>query len=57
LKPKPFEAERQRVRKDSRRVEAKRKIWARSERHFISGEDEKEYLIVRRFPDNARSSF
>jgi hypothetical protein len=34
---KPFEAEeRKRDRKDSKRVEAKRK-WERSERHFISG--------------------
>jgi hypothetical protein len=29
--------ERERIRKDSKRVEAKRKFWGRSERHFISG--------------------
>jgi hypothetical protein len=35
LKPKR-ERERERVRKYSRRVEAKRILWGRSERHFIS---------------------
>jgi hypothetical protein len=29
--------ERERVQKDSKRVEAKRKCWERSDRHFISG--------------------
>jgi hypothetical protein len=50
-----FEAEEERVRKDSRRVEVKRKHLGESERRFIS-EGEKEHL-VRRYPGNARSSF
>jgi hypothetical protein len=50
LKPK-----RERVRKDSIRVEVKRKHLGESERHFIS-EGEKEHL-VRSYPGNARSSF
>jgi hypothetical protein len=48
LKPK-------RVRKDSRREEAKRKHLGERKRRFISGE-KKEHL-VRRYPGNARSSF
>jgi hypothetical protein len=44
------------VRKDSKRVEAKRKCWGRSERHFISA-GKKEHHIVTRFPGSARSSF
>jgi hypothetical protein len=44
--------ERERVRKNSRRVEEKRR---ESERRFIS-EGEKEHLL-RRYPGNARSSF
>jgi hypothetical protein len=51
LKPR----ERERVRKDSIRVEVKRKHVGESERRFIS-EGEKEHL-VRRYPGNARSSF
>jgi hypothetical protein len=51
LKPK----ERERVRKDSIRVEVKRKHLGESERRFIS-EGEKEHL-VRRCPGNARLSF
>jgi hypothetical protein len=52
----PFEDEkRDRVRKDSIRVEVKRKHLGESERRFIS-EGEKEYL-ARRYPGNARSSF
>jgi hypothetical protein len=47
--------ERERVRKDSIRVEVKRKHLGESERRFIS-EREKEHL-VRRYPGNARSSF
>jgi hypothetical protein len=47
--------ERERDRKDSKRVEAKRK-WGRSERHFMSG-GKKEHHIVRRFPGSARLSF
>jgi len=50
LKPK-----RERIRKDSIRVEVKRKHLRESERRFIS-EGEKEHL-VRRYPGNARSSF
>jgi hypothetical protein len=46
---------RERVRKDSIRVEEKRKHPGESERRFIS-EGEKEHL-VRRYPGNARSSF
>jgi hypothetical protein len=49
------ERERERVRKDSRTVEVKRKHLGKSERRFIS-EGEKEHL-VRRYPGNARSSF
>jgi hypothetical protein len=49
------------VRKDSRRVETKRKLGGgggggRNDINFIYGA-EKEHLIVRRFPGNARSSF
>jgi hypothetical protein len=53
----PFKAERERekLRKDSIRVEVKRKHLGESERRFIS-EGEKEHL-VRRYPGNARSSF
>jgi hypothetical protein len=51
----PLKPKRQRVRKDSRRVEEKRKHLGESERRFIS-EGEKEHL-VRRYPGNARSSF
>jgi hypothetical protein len=51
LKPR----ERERVRKDSIRVEVKRKHVGESERRFIS-EGEKEHL-ARRYPGNARSSF
>jgi hypothetical protein len=47
--------ERERVIKDSIRVEVKRKHLGESERRFMS-EGEKEHL-VRRYPDNARSSF
>jgi hypothetical protein len=54
LKLKP--RERERDRKDSKRVEAKRKCWGRSERNFISGGGG-DHLIVRRFPGSARSSF
>jgi hypothetical protein len=50
LKPK-----RESGRKDSIRVEVKRKHVGESERRFIS-EGEKEHL-VRRYPGNARSSF
>jgi hypothetical protein len=50
LKPK-----RERVRKDSIRVEEKRKHLGESERRFIF-EGEKEHL-VRRYPGNDRSSF
>jgi hypothetical protein len=50
LKPK-----RERIRKDSIRVEVKRKHLRESERRFMS-EAEKEHL-VRRYPGNARSSF
>jgi hypothetical protein len=52
LKPK---RERERVRKDSIRVEVKRKHLGESERSFIS-KGGKEHL-VRRYPGNARSSF
>jgi hypothetical protein len=47
--------ERERVRKDSIRVEEKRKHLGESERRFMS-EEEKEHL-VRRYPGNAPSSF
>jgi hypothetical protein len=47
--------ERERVRKDSIRVEVKRKHLGESERSFIY-EVENEHL-VRRYPGNARSSF
>jgi hypothetical protein len=47
--------ERERVRKDSIRVEVKRKHVGESERRFVS-EGEKEHL-VRRNPGNAGSSF
>jgi hypothetical protein len=50
MKPK-----RERVRKDSIRVEVKGKHLGESERRFMS-EWEKVHL-VRRYPDNARSSF
>jgi hypothetical protein len=50
LKPK-----RERVRKDTIRVEVKRKHLGESERSFIS-EGGKEHL-VRRYPGNAYSSF
>jgi hypothetical protein len=46
---------RERVRKDSIRVEVQRKHLGESERRFIS-EREKEHL-VRRYPGNAHSSF
>jgi hypothetical protein len=49
-----LEAE-ERVRKDSIRVEVKRKHLGESERRSMS-EGEKEHL-VRRYPGNARSSF
>jgi hypothetical protein len=49
------EAGRERVRKDSVRVEVKRKLLGESERCFMS-EGEKEHL-VRRYPGNVRSSF
>jgi hypothetical protein len=52
LKPK---REREKVRKDSIRVEEKRKHLGESERRFIS-EGGKEHL-VRRYPANACSSF
>jgi hypothetical protein len=52
---KPKSRERERVRKESRRVEEKRKYLGESERRFIS-EGEKEH-IVRRYPGNVRSSF
>jgi hypothetical protein len=52
---KPLKPLRQRVRKDSIRVEVKRKLLGESEGRFIS-EGEKEHL-VRRYPGNARSSF
>jgi hypothetical protein len=51
LKPK-----RERVRKDSRRVEVKRKHLGESERPFMPDGEEKEHL-VRRYPGNTRSSF
>jgi hypothetical protein len=44
-------------RNDSRTIEAKRKLWERSERHFIFRKGREEYLIVRRLPDNVRLSF
>jgi hypothetical protein len=47
--------ERERVRKDSIRVQVKRKHLGESERRFIS-EGKKEHL-VRRYPGNAHSSF
>jgi hypothetical protein len=47
---------RERIRKDSKRVEAKRK-WGRSVWHFIFFLRGEEHLIVRRFPGNTRSSF
>jgi hypothetical protein len=50
-----LKSNRERVRKDSIRVEEKRKHLGESERRFIS-EREKEHL-VRRYPGNARSSF
>jgi hypothetical protein len=54
----PNSRTRERVRTDSKGVEAKRKCWGRSVRHFVSGGGgKKERLIVRRFPGNARSSF
>jgi hypothetical protein len=52
LKPK---RERERVKKDSRRVKVKRKQLRKSERRFISGE--KKDHLVRRYPGNARLSF
>jgi hypothetical protein len=51
-----FEAEeRGRVRKDSIRVEIKRKHLGESQRRFIS--DGKKEHLVRRYPGNARSFF
>jgi hypothetical protein len=50
------ETKRERVRKDSIRVEEKRKHLGESERRFISEGGGKEHL-VRRYPGNARSSF
>jgi hypothetical protein len=47
--------EKERVRKDSIRVEVKRRHLGESERRFIS-EGGKEHL-VKRYPGNARSSF
>jgi hypothetical protein len=55
INPLKRERERERVRKDSIRVEVKRKHLGESERRFIS-KGEKEHL-VRRYPGNARSSF
>jgi hypothetical protein len=52
---KPKEREREKLRKDSIRVEVKRKHLGESERRYIS-EGEKEHL-VRMYPGNARSSF
>jgi hypothetical protein len=51
----PLKPKRERVRKDSIRVEEKRKHVRESERRFMS-EGEKEHL-VRRYPGNAHSSF
>jgi hypothetical protein len=45
----------ERVRKDSIRVEEKRKHLGESERRFTS-DGEKEHLVIR-YPGNARSSF
>jgi hypothetical protein len=50
-----LQPKRERVRKDSIRVEEKRKHLGESERRFMS-EGGKEHL-VRRYPGNARSSF
>jgi hypothetical protein len=50
-----LQPKRERVRKDSIRVEVKRKHIGESERRFMS-EGENEHL-VRRYPGNARSSF
>jgi hypothetical protein len=50
----PLKAKRERVRKDSIRVEVKRKYLGESERRFIS-EGGKEHLVGR-YPGNARSS-
>jgi hypothetical protein len=50
------ERERERVRKDSTRVEEKRKHLGERERRFMSEGEKKEHL-VRRYPGNARSSF
>jgi hypothetical protein len=50
-----LKTKRERVRKDSIRVEVKRKHVGGSERRFIS-DGEKEHLL-RRYPGNARSSF
>jgi hypothetical protein len=44
-----------RVRKDSRSVEAKRKIMVGELKDTYFGGEE--HLIIRRFADNARSSF
>jgi hypothetical protein len=45
----------ERVRKDSTRVEGKRKLWGRRETFYFLGE--KKHLFVRRFPRNTRSYF
>jgi hypothetical protein len=55
INPLKLKRERERVRKDSIRVEVKRKHLGESERCFLC-EGEKEHL-VRRYPGNARSSF
>jgi hypothetical protein len=48
---------RERVRKDSRRVEANRKHMGGSERRFVSEGGGKKEQLVRRYPGNSRSSF
>jgi hypothetical protein len=53
LKP----TERERVRKYSRKVESRKKLWGRSERKFISGGGGRNHLVVRRFPGSVHSSF
>jgi hypothetical protein len=42
---KQFEVERERVMSDGRRVEAKRKLWVRSNRHFIWGRGRKNVFL------------
>jgi hypothetical protein len=42
LNPERERKEDKKKKKDSRRLEAKRKLWGRSERHFISGRGERE---------------